>query len=117
MKLPKSISLLCIAGAAFFALAASSPECARTHDSVTGPITTLDAADNECVSLCIELFQESMRSEHARFKAAIAACDGNEECQEAEEELHESIIGELQNDKGDCLLNCNHNQGEGSSGQ
>ena len=117
MKLPKSVSLLCIAGASFFALAASSPQCARTNDSLTGPLTTLDTAENECVSPCIELFQTGMRQEHARFKAAIAACDGNEECQEAEEELHESIIGELQVDKGQCLENCNHNQGEGSSGQ
>ena len=117
MKLPKSISLLCIAGAAFFAMAASSPECARTNDSLTGPITAFDTADNECVSLCIGLFQESMRTEHARFKAAIAACGEDETCIENEEEIHEAMIAELQADKGDCLRNCNHNQGEGSSGQ
>jgi len=118
MKFSRSITVLCLAGAAFFALAASSPQCARTQDSLVGPtVGTLDAGGNECVQSCISSFQEGMRAEHARFKTAIAECNGDEECIEQEEELHESIIGELVGDKNDCLGNCGHEQGGGSSGQ
>ena len=81
------------------------------------PAISIMADGNPCVEGCIDAFQQSMRDERARFKSAIEQCNGDSTCVANEEDLHESIIGELQNDKGDCLGNCNHEQGGGSSGQ
>jgi len=72
---------------------------------------------NPCVEGCIDAFQQGMRDERARFKAAIQECNGDSACVAEQEQLHESIIGELQVDKGNCLDNCGHEQGGGLSGQ
>jgi hypothetical protein len=117
MTLSKYILPTCIAGAAFFAMAASSPQCARTQDSATSPIIGTMADGNPCVGTCIDAFQQSMRDERARFKSAIEVCNGDSTCVANEEDLHESIIGEIQTDKADCLANCNHEQGDGAGGQ
>jgi hypothetical protein len=117
MTLSKYIIPTCIAGAAFFAMAASSPQCARTQDATTSPAVGTLGDGNPCIEDCIGGFQESMKSEQARFKAAIQACDGDEACQEQEEAVHEAMIGEIQADKSACFENCGHEQGDGSGGQ
>jgi hypothetical protein len=117
MKLSRSIPTLGIAATAFFALAASSPQCARTNDLSVNPTVGTLSDGSLCVQNCIDDFQASMRSEKNRFKEALAACDGDEACRDAEEALHESIIGELTADKDTCIENCGHEQGGGSSGQ
>jgi hypothetical protein len=117
MTLSKYILPSCIAGAAFFALAASSPQCARTQDAATSPTVGTLADGNECVGGCIDAFQQAMRDERDRFKAAIQACNGDSACEAEQEALHESMIGELQVDKANCMDNCGHEQGGGTSGQ
>jgi hypothetical protein len=117
MTFTKSIPTLCIAGAAFFALAASSPQCARTEDAVTSPTVGALGEGNPCMDSCINSFQEGMRAEHDRFKTAIGECDDDPVCEEEQEAIHESMIAELQADKASCFVNCGHEQGGGTSGQ
>src|SRR5262245_47513336 len=117
MTLSKYIVTSCIAGAAFFAMAASSPQCARIEDSATSPQVGSLAEGNVCTQDCIDAFQTAMKSEQARFKAAIQACEGDSTCEAEQEALHESMIGEIQADKADCFTNCGHEQGGGTSGQ
>jgi len=58
-----------------------------------------------------------MKEEQSRFKTAIQACDGDTACENEQEAIHESMIGEIQADKADCMQNCSHEQGGGDSGQ
>ena len=117
MRVTKYIIPACIAGVAFFAMAASSPQCARTEDSAMSPQVGALAEGNTCTQGCIDAFQSAMKSEQARFKAAIQACEGDEACEAAAEAEHEAMIGEIQADKADCFQNCTHEQGGGTSGQ
>ena len=117
MTLTKYIVPACIAGAAFFAMSASSPQCARTEDSAMSPTVGSLADGNTCTQSCIDLFQDAMRAEQARFKAAIQACEDDTTCENEQEAIHEAMIGEIQADKSDCFQNCSHEQGGGDSGQ
>ena len=117
MTLSKYIVPACIAGAAFFAMSASSPQCARTEDSALSPQVGSLAEGNTCTQDCIDIFQAAMKDEQARFKAAIQACDGDSACEDEQEAVHEAMIGEIQVDKADCFTNCGHEQGGGDSGQ
>ena len=117
MSLSKYISPSCIAGAAFFAMAASSPQCARTEDLSTSPTVGTLADGNPCIEDCIGAFQTAMKAEQARFKTAIQTCEGDSACEAEQEAIHEAMIGEIQADKADCFDNCQHEQGDGSGGQ
>ena len=117
MTFTKYIVPACIAGAAFFAMSASSPQCARTGDTVMSPNVRSLAEGNTCTQSCIDAFQEAMRAEQSRFKDAIQACDGDTTCENEQEAIHASMIGEIQADKSDCFDNCQHEQGGGDSGQ
>ncbi len=117
MTFSKYVLPVCISGAAFFALAASSPQCARTQDSPTSPNVGTLAEGNPCVQSCIDGFQAAMKDEQVRFKLAIQACEGDSVCQANEEAIHETTSGQIQADKAACFTNCGHEQGAGTSGQ
>jgi len=117
MTFTKYIVPACIAGAAFFAMSASSPQCSRTEDLTTSPAVGTLADGNPCIQDCIDAFQTAMKEEQSRFKTAIQACDGDTACENEQEAIHESMIGEIQADKADCMQNCSHEQGGGDSGQ
>jgi hypothetical protein len=117
MTFTKYIVPACIAGAAFFAMSASSPQCSRTDDLTTSPAVGTMADGNTCTQGCIDAFQTAMKAEQANFKAAIEACDDDSACEAQAEAAHEAMIGEIQADKADCFQNCSHEQGGGDSGQ
>lgn len=108
---------LAVAGMAFFAMAASSPQCARTSESVTGPSLGAQGTADACTQGCIDSFQNAKKAEQARFKAAMAACNGDLACREAESDAHDAIVLELVADKDACIANCSHQQGTGLGGQ
>ena len=108
---------LAVAGMAFFAMAASSPQCARTAENATGPSLNSQGAADACTQACIDTYQAAKKQERIRFKAAMAACNGNTECRDNEAAAHEAIVAELEADKDACIANCSHEQGAGTGGQ
>jgi hypothetical protein len=108
---------LAVAGMAFFAMAASSPQCARTSENVTGPSLGAQGTADACTQGCIDAYQSAKKAEQARFKAAMAACNGDLVCREATSEAHDAIVLELVADKDACIANCAHQQGTGLGGQ
>ena len=108
---------LAVAGMAFFAMAASSPQCARTSENVTGPSLGAQGTADACTQGCIDSYQASKKAEQVRFKQAMAACNGDEACRHAESDIHDSIVAELVADKDACIANCAHQQGTGLGGQ
>ena len=109
---------LAVAGMAFFAMAASSPQCARTSESPLTPSLSTQAGGNgACSQACIDDFQALRKAEIARFKSAIAACNGDQACKDAETLVDQAIKAEQVVDKDACIANCSHQQGAGTSGQ
>ena len=108
---------LAMAAMAFFAMAASSPQCARGTDSPVTPELGTLAGGNPCVQACIDYFQQAKRDEWVRFKAAQAACNGDKDCRAEQSMIHSMIVDELVADKDACIVNCEHQQGTALGGQ
>ena len=108
---------MAIAAMAFFAMAASSPQCARSGDNPVSPTLDTLAGGNPCNQGCIDDFQAAKKAEQARFKAAMAACNGDLTCRAEQSMIHDQIIGELVMDKDACILDCEHQQGTAVGGQ
>jgi len=108
---------LAVAGMAFFAMAASSPQCARTSESVTGPSLGAQGTADACTQGCIDSFQSARKAEQIRHKAAMSACNGDQACRDAEEAADIAIKAEQVVDKDACIANCAHQQGTGLGGQ
>ena len=103
-----------VAISAFFAMAASAPQCSRTEEMPLNPSIESLADGNPCVQGCIADYQAAKKAEQARFKAAMEACNGDSGCREDEAIIHELILGELVQAKDDCIVNCDHQQGSGT---
>ena len=108
---------LLVAGMAFFSMAASHPQCARTSGSVTGPSLGAQGAADACSQDCIDAYQAAKKAEQARFKAAMAACNTDPACRDAESATHDEIVAEMAADKDACIIDCQHQQGSGLGGQ
>jgi len=108
---------LIVAGMAFFSMAASHPQCARTSESVTGPSLGAQGATDACTQDCIDAYQSAKKAEQTRFKAAMAACNTDQDCRAAESAAHDAIVAEMAEDKDACITNCQHQQGAGVGGQ
>jgi hypothetical protein len=109
---------LAVAGMAFFAMAASSPQCARTSESPLTPSLSAQSGGNgTCSQLCIDDFQIAKKLEQVRFKEAMDACNGDQACKDQETAVHDAINNELVADKDACIANCSHTQGGATGGQ
>ena len=106
-----------VAGMAFFSMAASQPQCARSSEGVTGPSLGAQGTQDACSQDCIDTYQAAKKTEQARFKAAMAACNNDEACRAAVSAAHDEIVAELAADKDACIINCQHDQGTGLGGQ
>ena len=117
MKSKYAALWLLVAGLAFFALAASSPQCARSADNVTGPGLDAQGSADVCTQGCIDSYHIAKKAEQARFKAAMAVCNGDDACRDNQSAIHDAIVAELAADKDACIANCAHEQGAGTGGQ
>jgi hypothetical protein len=117
MKFSKYMPWLAVAAMAFLAMAASSPQCARTSDLSVNPSLETLSDGNPCVQGCIDNFQSAMQAEKIRFKDAMAACNSDSDCRYQESLTHETNVDELVADKDACIVVCEHQQGEGAGGQ
>jgi len=113
----KAALWLMVAACAFFVMAASSPQCARSSDRALNPTLDTLAGGNPCIAACQDAFKAGQKAEQARHKAALTACNGNPACKQAESDLHSAIMDELVSDKDDCKLACQHQQGTATGGQ
>ena len=105
-----------VATMAFLAMAASSPQCARTTENPMVP-SLQPLGQSPCNAGCLDAFKTDKAAEKTRFKAAMAACNGDLDCRAAETAIHNLIVAELVVDKDACLLDCQHQQGAGTGGQ
>ncbi len=116
----RSLFLL-VAGLAFFALAASEPQCARIGDRVAGPNgSTPDVKGGngvaECVQACVSAAQDARAAENDIHNANLESCAGDPECLAEESARHAAVMQQIAMDQQDCKAPC-HNQGGGHGGQ
>jgi len=104
---------------AFFVMASSSPQCARTTDDPSAGLQTLNSPDpyKVCLRDCDAAHRVAIRVERKRHRQAINACDKDPVCIAEEDALHESISLEIEADYVACYFACDHNQGAGTGGQ
>jgi hypothetical protein len=108
---------LIIAVMAFFAMAASSPQCASSDDRVLNPGLEPLAGGNPCIAKCNADRETAFQEEKIRFKGDKAACNGEPGCKEEAEALHAILLTEINADMDDCKLACQHEQGSATGGQ
>jgi len=116
----RRISFFAIAGLAFFALAASEPQCAKVGDQVVSPdnsaVSSNKGGVSDCVHSCVDYAQTARTDEQDLHKANIEACGGDWQCLQEEEARHEAVMEQIAMDQRDCKSFC-HNQGSGQGGQ
>jgi hypothetical protein len=120
MKSKYAALWLVVAGLAFFAMAASSPQCARSSDSVVSPGLNPNTGPDpvkQCQQDCDATAREQERAERKRHRTADKACNGDQACHIQEDALHAAILIEIEADRLSCQDNCTHQQGAGLGGQ
>jgi hypothetical protein len=98
-------------------MASSSPQCANTGDRSLNPDFQSLAGGNPCIDACNAAFKAGQKAEQARHKAQISFCNGNPVCKQEEGALHDLNMFELVEDKDECKLVCQHEQGSATGGQ
>ena len=120
MKSKYAALWLVVAGLAFFAMAASSPQCARSSDSVLSPGLSPNTGPDpvkQCQQDCDATAREAERAERKRHRIDGKACNGDPICHAQEDALHAAIVAEIEADRLACRDNCTHQQGTGLGGQ
>ncbi len=116
----RRISFFAIAGMAFFALAASEPQCARVGDQVVSPdgtsLNSNKGGVSQCVRACVDEAQQRRADEKDLHHTNLKSCAGDWQCHQEEEARHESVMEQIAMDQRDCKALC-HNQGGGHGGQ
>ena len=106
-----------IAAMAFFAMAASSPQCAQsTQDRSLNPVFSPLA--NDCIHKCQSDFLTVQRKNRMDFKTAKNACNGDDDCVSLAAQDKRDADAENTETKDQCKLDCSeHNQGGATGGQ
>ena len=110
---------MAIAALSFFAMAASSPQCARTSDRSADVSLNPLAPDpvKACERDCRAAARVATRDERKRHRLASKACNGDVQCHLEEDALHEAILAEIAADEAACIDDCQHQQGAAAGGQ
>ena len=101
---------------AFFVMASSSPECARSSDSVLS-LEPLEHDFRVCKRACGPIMRLAKGIERRRNKAARKACNGDRECRDAEDLIKDRVFAEIDADFERCEADCAHEQGASQGGQ
>ena len=116
----RRISFFAIAGLAFFALAASEPQCARVGDQVVSPdgasLNSNKGGVSQCVRACVDEAQQRRADEQDLYQANLASSLGDWQAIQEEEVRHNTVMEQIAMDQRDCKALC-HNQGGGHGGQ
>lgn len=105
-----------LAALAFFLLAASSPQCAKTTDPSVS-LSTQAGDGNPCVAACQDVFKAAKKELQEDYRLAKDLCEGDWECLEEAEAIRDALNEELVADKNACLDSCKHQQGGAEGGQ
>jgi hypothetical protein len=105
---------------AFFVMASSSPQCARSSDTDLGPgLQSLAGPDpvKVCERDCKADARYDTRVERKRHRLASKACNGDQQCHDEEDALHALILADIEETLNSCIAACQHQQGGGIGGQ
>jgi hypothetical protein len=105
---------------AFFVMASSSPQCARSSDTDLGTgLETLVGPDpvKVCERECKAEARLATRVERKRHRLADKACNGDQQCHDDEDALHALILADIAATEEACITACQHQQGGGIGGQ
>ena len=109
---------LLIAVMAFFAMAASSPQCASSDDAALNPtLAPLEAGGNDCIIECNEISKAAKRIVNIQHKSCLDSCNGDPGCREECSMIKDSLLDEINMDRDACKLVCTHEQGAADGGQ
>lgn len=109
---------LLIAVMAFFAMAASSPQCASSDDAALNPtLAPLAGPGNPCIDACNEESKARKRILNIQHKSCLDSCNGEPSCREECGIIKDALQDEINTDRDDCKLVCQHEQGAASGGQ
>lgn len=109
---------LLIAVMAFFAMAASSPQCASSDDAALNPtLAPLEAGGNPCIIACNEESKAAKRILNIQHKSCLDACNGDMACRDECTAIKAMLIEEINADRDACKLVCTHEQGAADGGQ
>ena len=109
---------LLIAVMAFFAMAASSPQCASSDDAALNPtLAPLAGGGNPCIDACNEESKARKRIVLMQKKACLNACNGEPGCRSECSIIADALMMEINEDRDACKLVCQHEQGAATGGQ
>ena len=109
---------LLIAVMAFFAMAASSPQCASSDDAAVNPtLAPLAGPGNPCIDACNEESKARKRVVFMEHKACLDACNGEPGCREECSFIKDELLTEINSDRDACKAVCQHEQGTATGGQ
>jgi hypothetical protein len=100
----------------FFTMAASSPQCARSDNSIN-PVLETQADGNPCVFACQDDFKIAKRELKEDYREAKALCEGDYDCLQEAAFIRDQLNDEIVADKDACIAACNHEQGIATGGQ
>ena len=108
---------LLIAVMAFFAMAASSPQCASSDDAALNPTLAPLGAGNPCIDACNEESKARKRIVKMEKKSCLDACNGEPGCRSECSVIADALMIEINEDRDVCKLVCQHEQGAATGGQ
>ena len=115
---PLKVALwLAVATMAFMIMASSSPQCARSTDYSVNPSFDTQADGNPCIAACVAELKAARNAERIAYKAAKAACNGDQACKDAAAAQHDLNQAEITADDAACKAACQHEQGTATGGQ
>ena len=118
----KSTSPICyiwlgIAIMAFFVMASSSPQCARSSDNVLS-LEPLEHDWHPCSQdICRPALRVAKRIERRRHRVARRACNSDPVCRIEADALLAAAYAEIDEDFELCRIECQHEQGASQGGQ
>lgn len=94
-------------------------QCRGVDESITGVELAAETSVNgrsSCVKQCTRDFRTAVKSENARFKAEIRACERDPECTAEAREEHRDNLVDISNAHRACKRSC-YNEGGGRGGR
>lgn len=102
--------------AVLIGIAITATQCRQVEDNLLGVRLTTPGGAGSCISACAHAYNDSLSLESDRHVAAVQACGGAGNCEDAENTRHVSEVQRLQQGRKKCQDQCHH-QGGGKGGR
>jgi len=108
-----SLRIIALAAALGISVVALS-QCRMVSDNVTGVTLTARtlAGKAQCTKDCNSTYEDAIRAEEVRYRAALRACGADNACRDAENALHNQNVDVIQDARKACKKSC-YNEGGG----